>query len=133
MINLFNGLFYQYFKWQVKVGNKDVAPFFSYLNVYLFSFIWLVAFFLWSLLFIESGALLDYYINSCTYYSIIIFTGVVYYFMFLHKKKYLEIMNKGHIYGKRNMRLFAIAFPILGFILLNLGWILKMFQNRGDL
>ena|SRR6056297_1099854 len=133
MINLFNGLFYQYFKWQVKVGNKDVAPFFSYLNVYLFSFIWLVAFFLWSLLFIESGALLDYYINSCTYYSIIIFTGVVYYFMFLHKKKYLDIMNKGHIYGKYNMRVLAIIFPILGFILLNLGWILKMFQNRGDL
>jgi len=133
MINLFNGLFYQYFKWQVKVGNKDVAPFFSYLNVYLFSFIWLVAFFLWSLLFIESSALLDYYINSCTYYSIIIFTGVVYYFMFLHKKKYLDIMNKGHIYGKYNMRVLAIIFPILGFILLNLGWILKMFQNRGDL
>lgn len=132
MINLFNGLYYQYFKWQVKVGNKGVAPFFSFLNVYLGSFFWFLAFLFWSLLLDGFCPILDN-INGNIIYLVSFFIAVTYYFMFLHKKKYLVIMNKGHIYGKRNMRVFAIVFPIVGFILFNLGWILKMFQNRGDL
>ena len=127
-----NGLFYQYFKWQVKVGNEDEAPFFSFLSIYLISFFITTSFLLWSLL-VSDFNIFSTYFNQYAYYSILLLIASYYYFMFLYKKKYIEIMNKGHLYGNMRLRVIAIALPIISFIFMNLGWILKMFQNRGDL
>lgn len=133
-MRILNGLYYQYYRWQVNVGNQDIAAFSSFAFMNFISLLAYLAFLMLFSLFIPAPLdLLSQAWFKVIFVIILLLTAIVHYFLFLHKKKYLEIMNKGHIYGKRNMRVFAIAFPILVFILLNLGWILKMFQNRGDL
>ena len=49
----------------------------------------------------------------------------------VHKAKYKEILKRN--YAKNKSPLIAILFPLIAFILFNLGFILKILQNQGKI
>jgi uncharacterized membrane protein len=52
------------------------------------------------------------------------------YFLFIYKGKYKNII-KLYEKGKNNKHsIIAILFPLFGFVLLNISWILKLLQNQ---
>ncbi len=122
-------LYFKYYSFQVRMGNKDVAPFSSMLIIafsfmlYYFSIIFL------SLLFIPKGIL---NMKPLTYVSVVLFfTLIIWFYMLLVSKgKYKEILKRNEGY-KGKKRLGAVLFPLIAFLLFNLGWILKMLQNQG--
>lgn len=122
-------LYFKYYRFQVRMGNKDVAPFSSMLIIvfsfmlYYFSIIFL------SLLFIPKDVL---NMKPLAYVSIILFfTLIIWFYMLLVRKgKYKEILKRNEGY-KDKKRLGAILFPLIAFLLFNLAWILKMLQNQG--
>lgn len=122
-------LYFKYYTFQVKVGNKDVAPFSSMLIIaftfmlYYFSIIFLI------LIFIPKGIIST---NLLPYSSIVIFFALIIwlYFLLLNKGKYKKILNRNEKYNsKRGLQ--AILFPLVAFVLFNIAWILKMLQNQG--
>lgn len=122
-------LYFKYYSFQVKMGNSDVAPFSSMLIIaftlilYYFSIVFL------SLLLIPKGVLnlqLLLYVSIFLFFLIII--GL--YLILVSKGKYKEILKRNEIY-KGTKRLGAVLFPLLAFLLFNLGWILKTLQNQG--
>lgn len=123
-------LYSQYYNFQVKMGNGDVAPFSSMLIIsftfmlYYFSFSFLI------FLFIPKNLLNMQYFK---YISLFLFSISIIYFYFLlvHRRKYKEILKKAESVKKSHSQ--AILFPLIGFILFNLSWILKMLQNQGKL
>jgi len=131
MRDFLRGLFYQYYRWQEKVGNKDVAPFFSFLSMHLVTFFILASILFWSLQFDMSS--IPTLIYKYVFIGAMVIIVVIYYLMFLHNREYKKIMEEDTKYGTGFYRFWAITFPIFFFVLLNLGWILKMLQNRGDL
>lgn len=122
-------LYFKYYRFQVRMGNKDVVPFSSMLIIvfsfmlYYFSIIFL------SLLFIPKDVL---NMKPLAYVSIILFfTLIIWFYMLLVRKgKYKEILKRNEGY-KDKKRLGAILFPLIAFLLFNLAWILKMLQNQG--
>lgn len=122
-------LYFKYYRFQVRMGNKDVAPFSSMLIIvfsfmlYYFSIIFL------SLLFIPKDVL---NMKPLAYVSIILFfTLIIWFYMLLVRKgKYKEILKRNEGY-KGKKRLGAVLFPLMAFLLFNLAWILKMLQNQG--
>jgi hypothetical protein len=122
-------LYFKYYNFQVKVGNKDVAPISSMLIIafslmlYYFSTIFL------SMLFIPKGVL---NMKPLTYVSVVLFFSLIIwlYLLLVSKGKYKEILKRNEGYrGKK--RIGAILFPLIAFLLFNLGWILNMLQNQG--
>ena len=111
------------------MGNQDVAPFSSMLIVafsfmlYYFSIIFL------SLLFLPKGAL---NLKPLTYVSVVLFITLIiwFYLLLVNKGKYKEILKRNEKY-KGKKRLGAVLFPLIAFLLFNLGWILIMLQNQG--
>lgn len=122
-------LYFKYYSFQVRMGNRDVAPFSSMLIIafsfmlYYFSIIFL------SLLFLPKGAL---NLKPFTYVSIVLFFTLIIwlYQLLVRKGKYKEILKRNERY-KGIKRLGAVLFPLIAFLLFNLGWILKMLQNQG--
>jgi len=124
-------LYFKYYCFQEKMGNKDVAPFssmfiiaFSFI-LYYFSIVFL------SLLFIPKGVLNMQpvkYVSGTLFFALIIWL----YLLLVSKGKYNDILKRNEVYrGKK--RLGAVLFPLIAFLLFNLGWILKMLQNQGRL
>jgi hypothetical protein len=67
--------------------------------------------------------------------TIVLFFSLIvgFYFLLLHKGKYKQtIKSKEKEYGGKRSFI-AVLFPLIGFLLFNLGWILKMLQNQGKL
>lgn len=120
-------LFYYYYWHQVRIGNKDVAPFFAILSIvfalilYYFSAVILVA---------------PYFPNGIDIREFILKSGIVifvtlliiFYFVFIHNKKYKKIIENTQVKG----RLIAVIFPLIAFVLLNIGWVLIVIHNRGS-
>ncbi len=122
-------LYFKYYSFQEKMGNKDVAPFSSMLIIafsfmlYYFSIVFL------SLLFISKGVL---NMQPLAYVSVILFFALIIwlYLLLVSNGKYKDILRRNEEYrGKK--RLGAVLFPFIAFILFTLGWILKMQQNQG--
>ena len=122
-------LYYKYYKFQIYVGNSDVAPLFAMLIIifavliYIPSILLIISFF-----FPHMGAL---YVNKTEYMLFYILLLICFSFFFLYKKKYKKIMKREELNEKSN--LMAILFPLIAFILFNVGCILKILQNQGKL
>lgn len=125
-------LYYRYYKCQVRLGNSDVAPFSAMLIISFTIMLYYFSFFFLTILFIPKDFIV---INTSFFksFSVILFFSfiVVLYFLLIHKGKYKQIIKakEKEYRGKRSF--IAILFPLIGFLLFNLGWILKMLQNQG--
>lgn len=127
-------LYYKYYNFQVRLGNRDIAPFGAMLIIvftimlYYFSLFFLII----TLIpkeYLVVNALLFKYFTVVLFFSLIIWL----YFLLVHKGKYKKIIKsvEEHYGNKRSF--IAILFPLIGFLLFNLGWIAKMLQNQGRL
>lgn len=127
-------LYYRYYNSQVRIGNRDVAPFSAMLIIAFTIMLYYFSFFFLTITFIPKDYLV---LNTSLFktFSVVLFFSliVILYFLLIHKGKYQQIIkSKEREYeGKRSFT--AILFPIIGFLLFNLGWILKMLQNQGKL
>ncbi len=128
-MNYIEYLYFKYYTFQEKMGNKDVAPFTSMLIIAFAFMLYYFSIVFFSLLFISKGVL---NIQLLTYVSIILFFALIVwlYFLLVSKGKYKDVLKRNEEYrGKK--RLSAVLFSSIAFILFNLGWILKMLQNQG--
>lgn len=124
----FNYLFYKYYWFQVRVGNKDIAVFMAILSMAFITFLYLASITMIILFFIIPTK-----ININSWFGVIgiaiIFLS--FYIKFLHKKKYNYIINDQSFKRKKNLP--VILLSLFAFILINVCWILKMLQNQGKL
>jgi hypothetical protein len=125
-------LYYRYYNSQVKMGNRDVAPFSAMLIIAFTIMLYYFSFFFLTIIFIPRGYLV---LNTSFFkiFSVVLFFSLIagLYFLLIHKGKYKQIL-KSQEYGRKRSFV-SILFPLIGFILFNLGWILKMLQNQGYL
>lgn len=123
-------LYSRYYDFQVKMGNADVAPFSSMLIISFTFMLYYFSFFFIIIFFIPKWAINLHYFK---YVSLFLFSFLIFsfYFLLVHRGKYKEILKKTKRMKKSN--LIAVLFPLIGFVLFNLGWILKMLQNQGKL
>lgn len=125
-------LYFKYYSFQVRVGNRDVAPFSSMLIIAFTFMLYYFSIFFLGILFIPQGVL---NMNIFKYVSIFLFFFLIiwFYLLLVNKGKYKVILKKYEQELTERKRLGAILFPLIAFILFNLGWILKMLQNQGKL
>ncbi len=127
-------LYYRYYNSQVKLGNRDVAPFSAMLIIAFTIMLYYFSFFFLTTTFIPK----EYLVLNTSFFktfTVVLFFSLIvnFYFLLLHKGKYKRIIKtqeKGYD-GKRSFM--AILFPLFGFLLFNIGWIFKMLQNQGRL
>lgn len=127
-------LFYNYYKFQILVGNRDVAPFFAVSLITFISMTYYASIMLISTIIFPQKSLIindDFIKYSIFLLLIIIF--ILLYYQFLYKKKYKNKIIELEVSKEKKNKIFVIFFPIVGFLLFNLGWILKMLQNQGKL
>jgi len=121
-------LYYKYYHFQVRVGHGDIASFSAMLII---SFTVMLYYF--GIFFMVINLFPDIPINKSFFLSltIILFFGliIVFYLILVHKEKYIKIIKNDSLQRRSSLK--AILFPLLAFILFNLGWILKMLQNQG--
>lgn len=127
-------LYYRYYNSQVRLGNRDVAPFSAMLIIAFTIMLYYFSFFFLTITFIPK----EYMVLNTSFFkffSVVLFFSLiaVFYFLLIHKGKYKQIIkSKEKEYGGKGKRNFvAILIPLIGFLLFNLGWILKMLQNQG--
>ncbi len=125
-------LYFKYYSFQVRVGNRDVAPFSSMLIIAFTFMLYYFSIFFLGILFIPQGVL---NMNIFKYVSIFLFFFLIiwFYLLLVNKGKYKVILKKYEQELTGRKRLGAILFPLIAFLLFNLGWILKMLQNQGKL
>ena len=129
-MRFFEHLFCKYHNFQVKVGNADIAPFSSMLIItFTIMLYYFSIFFITITVFTKEELNFDMLIFK--YFSIALFFALIalFYFIFLQNGKYKRILNEQE--KNTNRSLSAILFPLVAFVLFNLGWILKMLQNQG--
>lgn len=127
-------LYYRYYNSQVRMGNRDVAPFSAMLIIAFTIMLYYFSFFFLTITFIPKEYLV---LNSSFFktFSVVLFLSLIvgFYFLLIHKGKYKQILkSKEKEYGGKRSFV-AILFPIIGFLLFNIGWLLKMLQNQGKL
>lgn len=125
-------LYFKYYLFQEKVGNEDIAPFTSMLII-AFTF-WIYYFGIASVLslFFPMGILSENNFFAIITTIIFISSTLWLYLKLVHKGRYKEVLSRNEEYRGRK-RVGAILFPLIAFILFNLGWILKMLQNQSRL
>ena len=131
MMNFFTYLYYKYYRFQVKVGNGDIALFTS------------IMFMECILLVCYSGVLLllgvifpclkSLNISVLMIVGMIVLSCILFCWCWLRvwrKKRYKEIIK---YYEKTSPKssLWAVLIPVISFLLFNAGWILMMLQNDG--
>lgn len=122
-------LYYKFIRFQERVGNADIAPFTGLLFLIFISILYI--FFVTtiiSLLFPKIKININP-LSCAIMLPILLF--IIYFYLLVYNNKYKEIINKNK--NKNQTNIFAWLFVIIGFILINLGWILKMLQNQGKL
>lgn len=128
MIKLLEILFYNYYKLQLYLGEtKDSAAIRSVMMITFFFGILIP-----SILFILFIVILKENINENIYHPIysLILIFIINWYLFLYKGRYKNII-KSFDNGRKKRKWLAILFPILSFLLFNIGWIIKMLQNQG--
>lgn len=130
MKDFFNKLYSGYYRFQERVGNRDVAHITSgtliafILILYYFAFSTFVIYFLLPIMSIQ----IDMEVFKIVSYIIsILMTGGVNFF-YLYKKRYKIILSE---YRNKKTKMITILFPAIAFILFNAIWIFKMLQNQG--
>ena len=122
---ILNYLFYKYYWFQVRVGNKDSAVFNTILMITLIISLYISAGFMVFVFFIITNVK----IKIKPFYGIII-GGVIFFllmYIFSYKQKYKRIIMDKKYKDKSNF--IAIILPILVFLLFNGLWIFKILQN----
>jgi len=127
-------LYYKYYNFQVRLGNRDIAPFSAMLIIMLTIILYYFSFFFLTITIIPKEFLILDPLIFKTFTVILFFTLIIgFYLLLVHNGKYMKIiktMEKGYT---KKWSVAAILFPLIGFLLFNLGWILKMLQNQGKL
>jgi len=133
-MNYLEFLYYRYYNFQVKMGNRDVAPFSAMLIIAFTIMLYYFSFFFLSITFIPKEYLV---LNAFLFKSLTIvlfFALIVWlYFSLIHNGKYKKIIKSMEKDYGNNRSIITILFPLIGFLLFNLGWILKMLQNQGKI
>jgi len=125
-------LFYNYYRFQIYVGNRDIAPFMSILLIVFIFIIYMGGLnFLFTILFPKGMPFLNF--KMIWYFTcfLSLFFFIFLYFKFLYREKYKIIFKEIEDNKSSKNKAFAIIFPVIGFVVFNLGWILKMLQNQG--
>ncbi len=127
-MNFLEYLYCKYYNFQVRMGNADVAPFSSMLIIAFIFMLYYFSLFFLAIIFIPKGLINMQYFK---YFSILLFfySIVHFYFLLVHKGKYKKVLKRCDAKNKGSIG--AILFPLIAFVLFNVGWILKMFQNQG--
>lgn len=127
-------LFYNYYKFQIYVGNSGMASFYAILSIILIFIIYFFAFFFIIIFLIPKHLLIINESGLFTFiYSFIILISIYLYFNLIYKGKYKIIVEKFNNDNGKDTKLFAILLPIVGFVILIIGCILKILQNQGKL
>lgn len=129
MIKFLEYLYNKYYYFQVKVGNGIIAAYTSMLFLVFVLIIYVLSLFM----FIPSGffdPVLIITMDHVPWISMGLFflLMIINYRILIYKKKYKRII-KDQKYIKKSS-LLAILFPIVAFILFNVGCILKVIQNN---
>ena len=121
-------LYNKYYYFQNRVGNSDIAKYTplmiitGVINLYLLFFFIMI-----NILFgVEFPK-----ISKATFFIIFFIILLLLYMSLVYNGKYKKILLNDKI--KKRNNILAILFPLIGFILFNIGWILKMLQNQGKL
>ncbi len=128
MINYLELLYYRYYKFQVRVGNSDIAPFSAMLIIaaaimlYYFDF-----FFVFSIVFPEIAPKMSIYITFALFVSIMLCL----YLLLINNGKYKTIIKQQETHSVRKDGIVALLFPLIGFILFVGSMFLKVLQNQG--
>ena len=130
MMNFLELLYYRYYKFQVKVGNSDIAPFSAMLIIaasimlYYFDF-----FFVFSIVFPEIAPKMSIYITIAFFVSIMLCL----YLLLINRDKYKRIIKQQEEHLVRKDGIVALLFPLIGFVLFIGSMFLKVFQNQGKI
>lgn len=128
-MNFLEYLYCKYYYFQVRVGNADIAPFTSMIMIIFAIMLYYYSIPLFLALFVPNKSLdLQYFVYF--FFILLTYLSIHLYFLLLYKGKYKKIL-KNNI--KKSSNLGAIIFPLIGFLLFNLSWILKMLQNTGKI
>jgi hypothetical protein len=123
-------LYYKYYKFQVRVGNSDIAPFSAMLIIaatimlYYFDF-----FFVFSIIFPEIAPKMSIYITFALFISIMLCL----YLLLINSGKYKRIIKQHEKLSDRKDGIVALLFPLIGFVLLLGSMFLKALQNQGKI
>jgi hypothetical protein len=125
-------LYCKYYAFQVRMGHRDIAPFSAALIVaFTIELYYFGLFFVSIILFTKE----QLPINASYFkvFSIILLFSLIalFYFLLIYKDKYKIILKRNDVKSKSNLG--AILFPLIAFLLFNVGWILKMLQNQARL
>lgn len=132
MKNFWNYLYYKYYYWQIKLGNKDVAAIMAILFIAFITLLFVIS--ITSLIAIIMYHIKHIQISIFSKTSALITWGsilIFYSFYFFHKKRYKTIIKKETLKAKSNF--WAIILPIIAVILPSLIFIILMLQNQGKL
>lgn len=121
-------LYSSYYNFQVRMGNRDIAPFTSMLIIAFTIMLYYFAIFFFAILFLPKEAL-DMMTFKYLSFFLLFLLIIVLYSILVHNGKYKLILKRNE--NKKSNPLISIMFPLIAFILFNLGWILKMLQNQG--
>ena len=130
MMNYLEFLYYRYYKFQVKVGNSDIAPFSAMLIIaasimlYYFDF-----FFVFSIVFPEIAPKMSIYITFALFVSIMLYL----YLLLINRDKYKRIIKQQEEHLVRKDGIVALLFPLIGFVLFIGSMYLKVLQNQGKI
>lgn len=133
MIKYLEFLYYRYYKFQVRVGNSDIAPFSAMLIIACT--IMLYYFSLFFLIILIPKDILNF---NITYFAIIsvgllVFLIIALYLLLVHKSKYKKIIKEYEKNKVNTKGILALLFPLIGFILLIGSMFLKVLQNQGKI
>lgn len=131
MTIFFDKLFFNYYHFQVRIGNPEIAPLMSSLFISFIMILYYFAGFFFLIIFFPKESFQSnieiFKILTFIFISLLIITFPTFY---LYKKRYQAVLTR-YSKNQHEGRMTSIVFFIVAFILFNAGWILKMLQNQG--
>jgi magnesium-transporting ATPase (P-type) len=127
-------LYYQYYIFQKKVGNSDVAVFSPLLIISFITMVYYFGFLFIAMVFIPKEIFnLDIFFNKIWCFSLFISVTICLYLNLVKNEKYKIILKVQQNSNNKKNKIIAFLFPLIGFLLINIGWILKLLKNQGKL
>jgi succinate dehydrogenase hydrophobic anchor subunit len=134
MIKYLEFLFYRYYKFQVRVGNSDIAPFSAMLIIVSTIMLYYFGVFFLTIVLIPKD-ILNF---DTTYFAIasvglLIFLMITLYLLLIHKSKYKKIIKEHEKNTVSKKGIAPLLFFLIGFVLLLGSMFLKVLQNQGKI
>lgn len=125
-------LYCKYYAFQMRIGHVEIAPFSAVLIIaFTIELYYFGLFFVLISLFSNNQLPINGFYFILFSILLLISLIVSLYFLLIHKGKYKQILKNYDEKNKSNLG--ALLFPLIAFMLFNMGWILKMLQNQGKL